>query len=65
MSQRTPSKDQKGMSRSLEGDLGSLPSHVPLCHSWNMDLDGAQWHSLPHLKQNPGGLLSLLVDGGL
>ena len=25
----------------------------------------AQWPSLPHLKQGPGGLLSLLVDGGL
>ena len=25
----------------------------------------AQWSSLPHLKQGPGGLLSLLVDGGL
>ena len=24
-----------------------------------------QWPSLPHLKQGPGGFLSLLVDGGL
>ena len=24
-----------------------------------------QWHSLPHLKQDPGGFLCLLVDGGL
>ena len=28
-------------------------------HEW------AQWPSLPHLKQGPGGFLSLLVDGGL
>ena len=25
----------------------------------------AQWPSLPHLKQGPGGFLSLLVNGGL
>ena len=25
----------------------------------------AQWPSLLHLKQGPGGFLSLLVDGGL
>ena len=24
-----------------------------------------QWPSLPHVKQGPGGFLSLLVDGGL
>ena len=29
------------MSGSLEGDLGSRPSNVPLCHSWNLDLEGA------------------------
>ena len=28
-------------------------------HEW------AQWSSLPHLKQGPGGFFSLLVDGGL
>ena len=25
----------------------------------------AKWPSLPHLKQGPGGFLSLLVNGGL
>ena len=61
------------MSGSLKGDLGSRPSNVPLCHSWDMDLGGglgfrhdrAQWPSLPHLKQGPVGFLSLLLDGGL
>ena len=28
-------------------------------HEW------AQWLSLPHLKQGPGGFLSLLADGSL
>ena len=32
--------DQEGMSGSLEGDLGSRSSNVPLCHSCNMDLEG-------------------------
>ena len=58
------------MSRSLDGDLGSQPFKVPLCHSWDMDLEGAlslgmSGPSLPHLRQGPGGFLSLLVDGGL
>ena len=32
--------DQEGMSGSPEGGLGSRSSNVPLCHSWNMDLEG-------------------------
>ena len=31
----------EGMSRSLEGDLGSRPSNVPLCHSWDTDREEA------------------------
>ena len=53
------------MSRSLEGDLDRQPSNVPLCHSWDIELEGPQWPPLPHLKQGPSGFLSLLVDGGL
>ena len=33
--------DQEGMSGSLEGNLGSPPSNIPLCHSWDKDLKGA------------------------
>ena len=29
------------MSKSLEGVLGSRRSNVPLCHSWDMALEGA------------------------
>ena len=34
MGQKTPDRDREGMSGSLEGDLSSGPSNVPLCHSW-------------------------------
>ena len=45
--------DQEGMSGSLEGDLGSRPANVPLCHSWDMDLEGA----LALGMSGPSGLL--------
>ena len=41
LGRRTPAWDLEGMSGSLEGDLGSRPSHVPLCHSWELDLEEA------------------------
>ena len=41
------------MSRSLDGDLGSQPFNVPLCHSWDMDLEGA----LSLGMSGPSGLL--------
>ena len=61
------------MSGSLEGDLGTRPSNIPLIHSWDTDLEGAlalgtsgpSGLLLPCLRQGPGGFLSLLVDGGL
>ena len=51
--------------------FGSLEGpNVPLCHSWDMDLEGAldlgmSRPSLPPLKQGPGRFLSLVVDRGL
>ena len=53
LGQSTPAQDQEGMSRSLEGDLGSRPSDVPLCHRWDMDLEGA----LTSGMSRPSGLL--------
>ena len=46
MGQRT-AQDQEGMSGSLEG------SNDPLCHSWDMDLEGA----LALGVSGPSGLL--------
>ena len=51
------------MSGSLEGDLSSRPSNVPLSHSWDLELEGGpwfrheKWPSLLPLKQGPGGFL--------
>ena len=46
-------RTKRGMSASLEGDLGNRPSNVPLCHSWGMDLEGA----LALGMSGPSGLL--------
>ena len=46
--------------RSRYATAGTWTQREPwLRHKW------AQWPSLPPLKQDPGGFLSLLVDGGL
>ena len=62
----------EGMSRSLDGDLGSQPKcpFMPqLGHGPGGGLvfrhEQAQWPSLLHLKQGPGCFFSLLIDGGL
>ena len=46
------------MSGSLEKGLGSRPSNVPLCHSWDMDLEGA----LSLGMSGPSGLLCCICS---